>query len=225
MVTPGELRAIFFYGTIEQNWLGHQMAEIYKDEVYRSFLPLQKQGTIALDVGANIGLTSIYFSRYFDKVIALEPSFEHFDALNRNLQINKADNVKPIKKALFIRNGELPFGGPQANKTMRTLHMSQWTEGKHDEMVETITLDKLFEDEGIEHIDLMKLDIEGTETEVLSSVGFKKVAPKIDIITGELHYWNGRHPNQTKDALKNNGFSYETLEKLVASEIFVAKRK
>ena len=201
------------------------MAEIYKDSIYQPFLPLQKAGTLALDIGANIGLVSLYFSRYFERVIALEPSFEHFDALNRNLQINKAENVKPLKKALYIKNGELPFGGPPTNKTMRTLHMSQWVNGKHDEMVETITLDKLFEDEKIEHVDLMKIDIEGTETEIVSAIGFKKVASKIDVIMGELHYWNGRHPNQFKDAIKTNGFTYEVVEKLSNSEVFVAKRK
>lgn len=224
MLSIDDLRAIFFYGTIEQNWLGHQMAEIYKDEIYRPFLPLQKQNTLALDIGGNIGLCSLYLSRYFEKIITLEPSFEHFDALVRNLQTNKADNVKPIKKALFIKNGKYPFGGPKGNKTMQTLHMSQWQDGKPSDNVDTISLDKLFEEEKINHVDLMKIDVEGTETEIISSLSFKKVSSKIDLIIGELHYWNGRHPNQLKDALKSNGFSYETLEKLTASELFVAKK-
>lgn len=219
-----ELRAIFFYGTLEDNWLGHQMAEIFKDQTYRPFLPLQKENTLALDIGANIGLSSLYFSKYFARVISLEPSTEHFDALTRNLQINHADNVKPLKKALYIKSGQLPFAGPKGNKTMRTLHMSQWPEGKSEETVETISLDQLFEEEKIEKVDLMKLDIEGTETEIVSSSSFQKVAPKISTIVGELHFWNGRHPNQLKDALKNNGFSYQVISQLSNSEIFVAQR-
>ena len=199
------------------------MVDIYHDGLYRTFLPLIKEGTLALDIGANVGLVSMYLSKSFERVISLEPSWEHFDALNRNLQINEITNVKPIKKAVYIKNGELPFGGRADNKTMRSLHMSTWENNKSSEMVETVTLDKLFEDEKIERVNLLKLDIEGTETEVFSSEGFQKVAPKIDTIIFEVHKWSGRHPNQAKDALKMNGFEVNGFQH--DDEIFVARRK
>jgi len=223
MVNQDDLKAIFFYGSIEENWLGHIFSEVYKDQIYRPYLPLQKEGTVAIDVGGNIGLVSLYLSKYFEKIITLEPSFEHFDALNRNLQIHKITNVKPIKKALFIKEGEFPFGGPKDNKTMRSLHAAVWQDGKHSEMVEAITIDKLLEDEKIEHVDLLKLDIEGTEMEIFGSEGFSKVAHKIDTIIGERHSWSGRHPNQLNDSLKNNGFIVETLPN--DADIFVARKK
>lgn len=219
---PEQLHAIFFYGSIEQNWLGHQMAEIFKDGVYRPYLPLDKEGTVCLDIGGNIGLTSIYFSRYFERVITLEPSKQHFDALTRNLASNNLTNVTPIQKAIYIKNGTLPFGGPKDNKTMKSLHMATWQDGKQDEMVEAITLEKLFEDEKIEHVDLMKIDVEGSETEILSSPSFRKVAPKIDCIVGETHQWSGRHPNQLRDALKSNGFTLQVIPN--DASLFVARR-
>lgn len=219
---PSDLRAIFFYGTIEDNWLGHIMYEIFKDQIYRPFLPLQKEGTVALDIGANIGLVSIYLSKYFERIIALEPSFEHFDALNRNLQVNKIENVKPIKKALFIKEGDFPFGGPKDNRTMRSLHAATWQGGKHDEMVQTITLDKLFEEEKIEHVDLMKIDCEGSEVEIISGIGFKKVANKIDTIICEIHSWSGRHRNQINDAFKSNGFDLQQIPN--DADLIVARR-
>ena len=220
-----DLRAIFFYGTIEENWLGYIMSEIFKDQIYRPYLPLQKEGTLALDIGGHIGLVSLYLSSYFERIITLEPSWEHFDALNRNLQINKITNVKPLNKALYIKGGQFPFGGPKDNRTMRSLHMATWPEGKSDEMVEAITLDKLFKDEGIEHVDLMKLDVEGSEVEIFSGEGFKKVAHKIDVITGEWHQWSGRHPNQMNEALKSNGFEVTRQSISPISDLFVAKRK
>lgn len=201
------------------------MAEIFKDLVYRPYLPLNKKNTVALDIGANIGLVSIYLSKYFERIIALEPSKLHYDAYLRNMQSNNITNVKPINKALYIRNGKFPFGGPSSNRTMRSMHMATWEKGKPDEEVEAMTFDKLFEEENIEHVDLLKLDIEGTEVEVLSSEGFKKVASKIDTIVGESHRFSGRHPNQLVDALKNNGF--ETTTKTISglSDLFFAKRK
>ena len=223
MNPPDDLRAIFFYGELEHNWIGHQMVDIYHDRIYNQFLPLIKEGTLAIDIGANVGLVSMFLSHAFERVISLEPSWEHFDALNRNLQVNKITNVKPLKKALYIKNGEFPFGGPTNNKTMRSLHMGTWVDGKSSEMVETITFDKLFEDEKIERVNLLKLDMEGTETEIFSSEGFQKVADKIDTIIYETHKWSGRHPNQIKDALKTNGFEVNGFPH--DPEIFVARRK
>ncbi len=223
MELPDPLRAIFFYGSIESNWLGHQMAEIYKDGVYRPFLPLMKEGSLALDIGGNIGLTSIFFSKYFERVITLEPSERHFECLNKNLVSNNVTNVKAIQKALYIKNAEFPFGGPTDNQTMRSLHTATWQDGKSDEKVEAITIDKLFEEEGIDKVTLLKLDVEGSETEIVSSEGFAKVAPKIECLIGETHTWSGRHPNQFKDALKSNGFVFETIPN--DASLFIAKRK
>lgn len=223
MVDAAQLRAIYFYGTIEDNWLGHQMAEIYRDGIYRTYLPLIKEGTLALDVGANIGLTSMFFSRYFERVISLEPSEEHFDALKRNILTNTITNVEPIQKALFYKSGKFPFGGPKNNKTMRSLHMATWQDSKSDETVEAITFEQLFEEQNIKHIDLLKLDVEGSETEIISSKSFKNVADKIDTIIGELHQWTGRNPNQLQDAFKLYGFSYRLIE-ANGPQIFEAKR-
>lgn len=222
MIDASQLRAIFFYGELEDNWIGAQMVDIYHDKIYRQFTPLFKEGTLALDIGGNIGLVSMHLSRFFERVITLEPSEEHFEALNRNLEANNITNVKTIKKAIYIKKGEFPFGGPSDNKTMRSLHMATWPNKKHGEIVETITLDQLFEEEKIEHVDLLKLDIEGSEFEVLSHNSFKKVAPKIDAIIGEFHKWGGRNPHQIYDALKMNGFEVSGMPH--DSEIFVARK-
>ena len=74
---------------------------------------------------------------------------------------------------------------------------------------------------------LLKCDCEGSEVEIFSSISFKNVAYKIDVIVGENHSWNGRHPNQIREAMKNNGFTYEILPKIQPqdADIFVAVRK
>ena len=220
---PNEPHVIFFYPPIETNFLGHQMAEIYKDKIYQPYLPLRKEGTVCLDVGGNLGMTAYYFSQYFDKVITLEPSTSHCDLLIKMIAVNHIQNVTVLKKALYIKEGLFGFGGPKDNKTMRSLHMATWQDGKEEEKVETITLDKLFEDYKIDHVNLMKLDIEGSEVEVLSHPSFKKVADKIDVIIVERHEWSGRHPNQLREALKNANFNIEQIPN--SADLVVAKRK
>ena len=232
--------AFYWTGELDQNFWGHIMEEIYKSQIYKPYLPAKKEGSVVLEIGANVGLVTEYFSRHFEKVIALEPSSETFENLSllvkggmvtenetgKFIELPPLSNVTIVKKALFIENGEFMFGGPDNNKTMKSLHMATWQDGKPEEKVETITCDKLFEDYKIEHVNLMKIDIEGSEIEVLSSLGFKNVADKIDIIVGESHQWAGRHPNQLKEALKFNGFTLTMLPKtnLQDADVWVATK-
>lgn len=212
----------FFKPPLTTNFWGHIFEELYKSRIYDPYLPVRKEGSVALDIGANVGLVSYYLAQHFEKVYSIEPSTEHMQNLALMLNYNKLTNVIPIQKAIYIENGKFGFGGPKDNTTMRSLHMATWQDGKPEEQVETITLQKLFTDYKIEHVNLMKLDIEGSEIEVLSHPTFKTVAPKIDIIIIERHGWSGRHPNQLNEALKNNGFTVEQIPN--NADLVVAKR-
>ena len=215
--------AFFWTGELDRNFFGHITEELYKSRIYDPYLPLRKEGSVAIDIGANLGLVTEFLVRHFEKVISVEPSSEHFGNLISMLNFNKITNAIPVQKAIFMENGEFMFGGPKNNKTMKSLHMATWQDGKPEEKVQTITLEKLFEDYKIEHVNLMKIDVEGSEVEILSHPSFKKVANKIDTILVESHSWNNRHPNQLKEALKNAGFTVENIPN--DAQLFVAKRK
>lgn len=216
------MQGFFFEPPLDSNFWGHIMAEVWKDRVYAPYIEGKKLKT-CVEIGANLGIVSYYFSQHFDQVYALEPSKQHYDLLVKNTQGNGLTNVLPINKAVYIENGKFPFGGPTNNKTMRSLHTATWQDGKPDETVETITLDKLFKDNKIEHVDLMKIDCEGSEYEILGGEGFTKVADKIDLIIGEVHSWANRNRNQLNESLKNRGFEVTQLPN--DADIFVARRK
>ena len=202
-----EFHGIFFVPPIESNFLGHMMAEIYRDNVYAPFLQ-GKSGLTIVDVGANIGLTTYYFSQFADKVYSIEPSKEHFETLMRMLQFNNLENVIPINKAIYIKSGKLPLYHDVKNKTMFSLHSAVGSANKFiSEEVEAITFGELFKENDIKHVDLLKVDVEGSETELLSSTSFTEVADKISTIVVERHGWAGREPQQLIDALKNAGFN------------------
>lgn len=209
--------AIFFEPPITSNFLGHQFAEIYKDRVYSQFIEGKNLKT-CLEVGANIGVVSYYFSQHFKEVYSLEPSLEHFEVLTKMIEYNKLDNVHPINKALFIKSGKYPLFHPldaegvENNKTMYSLHQGVANpQNAKSEEVDCVTLPQLFADHGIEHVDFMKTDIEGSETELFSSDSFREVADKIDTIVVETHAWSGRHPNQILEAFKSNNFTVEQI--------------
>ena len=204
------MQGFFFNPPLTDNYWGHIFAELYKEKVYAPLIE-GKNLKVCLEIGANVGLVSYYFSQHFEKVIALEPAEEHFEILSHMIAYNKLTNIIPVKKALFFEEGQFQFHHNK-NKTMHSLHTAVADGSSPPEMVQTITLPKIFEEYGLDKVDFMKLDCEGSEVEILSSLSFKEVADKIDSLLIEQHQWNGRHPNQIKEALKNNGFIVKQLE-------------
>lgn len=201
------LRAFYFHEPFEQNFWPDILEEVYKKQVYFRFLPKQKESTICVDIGANVGLTAYYLSHHFSKVIAVEPSSQHLEALNAMCTYNKLSNVTIAPYALSNENGKTKFYHNE-NQTMFSMEK---TVNKQDdfEEVDTITMDKLFEQYDIDHVDLMKLDVEGSEGKVVNSEGFKKVADKIKVIAGEYHQWCAASPENFQHALEELGFEFK----------------
>lgn len=221
-IDPNKTNALFWTGDFDQYFIGHQAEEILKARIYAPYLE-SKKDPVVIDCGGNIGLFSLYASKYAKQVYCMEPTPEHQENIEKMLVFNGLDNVKLIKKAVFTENTTLPFYR-NPNKTMNSLHQAVATQGLEPLMVEAITLEQLFKDENIEHVDLLKLDIEGTETEVLSSNSFRAVADKIDVVVTERHAWSGRNPNQLNEALKSNGFEIHTIPNDADIVIGVKKR-
>jgi FkbM family methyltransferase len=199
-----DLKAFYWRGDFDSHFLGHQFEEIFKSRVYAPYLE-NKKDAVVLDVGANLGLFSLYASKYAKQVYAIEPSKEHYTCLTEMLKFNEISNVKPVNKAIYIEQGTFNLHH-NPNKTMYSLHQAVHTDGMKPEPADTVTLEDFFNLENLDHVDLMKLDIEGTEIEVLSHISFLNVAPKIDAILTERHAWSGRNPNQLDEALKMAGF-------------------
>lgn len=198
------MKGLFWNGDINNNFIGHIAAEIYKDQVYHSLVD-GKKDLVILDVGANIGLTAHYFSQYASKVYAVEPAKEHFECLSKMVEFNELKEIiVPINKALYLKSGQFPLHH-NPNRTMYSLHTAV-SDGTH-EMVESTTLTDIFKEHNIKHVDLFKLDIEGSEPEVLAHSSFQEVAPLIDTLIMESHNWSGRNPNQVNEALEMAGFT------------------
>lgn len=204
-------QGFFWTGDFDQYFLGHQFEEIYKARIYKPYLET-KANPVVLDIGANLGLFSLYASKYAKHVYALEPTREHFENFSKMLKFNEITNVTPIEKALWIKNNiKLPFYR-NPNQTMNSLHQAVAHQSFPPVMVDTVSLDALVEEYKIDHIDLLKIDIEGSEIEIFSSESFRKVAPIIDTVITERHAWSGRHPHQLDEALKIRGFTVKKIE-------------
>jgi len=99
---------------------------LYKDLPYEielyTFLDKQiKNYDIVIDIGANVGLFSLYASKKIENkegvVYAFEPSPEAYRRLLNNRHLNNAHNLKPFNLAIGDNSGFLDFFEPRGHLT------------------------------------------------------------------------------------------------------------
>lgn len=186
------------------SYIPNIVKEIYLDRVYQPFMSGKVDG-VFLDIGSNIALWSLYASPFANQIYAFEPAKETYEIGLKNITDNNIKNVKVIQKAVSNKDGKTTFYH-SSNTTMNSLNPAVNHLPELAEEVETISLDTFVKNEKIEHIDFMKLDVEGTEDIVLTSEGFKNIVPILDAFTYEWHSWANASPSVINDGLKNLGF-------------------
>ncbi len=216
-----------FFRDAKYDAIGHIIAEIWKEYIYYPFLNGKKDLTM-IDAGANAGFFSLYASEHAKTIYAIEPASEHIEVLKQMIAFNKLEDiVKPFQFALSIKDGK-DYLTHYSNTTMYSLY-NNLTEGNSTPLTKTGNeptvlkrLDTFFKEEKIEHVDFLKLDVEGVEYEILGSDSFTKVSDKIDQLIVEVHAYSGRNPSQIVDALKLRG--YEVLQIPNDALLFVATK-
>lgn len=193
----------FFFRDFKNSYIPDILEEIYIKKVYDPYLS-GKSDLIIADWGGNIGLTSYFFKDYAKKVYCVEPAREHQEVIEKLIEFNKIDNIELCKYAISNENGKTKFYH-SPNTTMFSL--SSVATNKDDfEEVETVTVDEFFKRNKIDHLDLLKLDVEGFECEIIASDEFKKWAPKIKTICFEYHNWAKCELSQFINMLKDLGY-------------------
>ncbi len=167
----------FIFEPLSAGWIPHQYEETKQ---YGSFYKLRPEWTV-VDVGAWIGLWTVWVASQVEKVYSLEPVPECFKNLKNNLKLNKISNVELSEMALFSESGmrEMDVTGVTSASTM----VDAWRfgaehlyDGGRKIKVQTKTWDDWVNWFGIQEVNLVKIDVEGAELHVLS--GMNKVLPE-----------------------------------------------
>lgn len=132
-----------------------------------------KPGMIFFDIGAHFGQYSLMAAKRVGEngaVHAFEPAQETFDQLVKNIKMNQLHSVSANRCALYDQQttlelnicqtgmGEFNSFGPPLPGTVKV---------KTTESVEAVCLDTYCEQHRISHINLMKIDAEGSERHVI----------------------------------------------------------
>lgn len=119
-----------------------------------------------IDVGANIGTHTVWFSKRCHQgfVHAIEPQFYIFELLNTNIILNNAFNVKPFNAVCTNEHKSLKLMNLPPISA-KPINYGEFKVHDHEHGIETrcIRLDDF------QNIQFIKVDVEGHELAVLSS--------------------------------------------------------
>jgi FkbM family methyltransferase len=190
----------------------------YESEVFSFFIP--RPNDVVIDVGANIGYFTIYASRKVGKdglVIALEPMDEAYNCLMKNIRLNRLNNVKPFKLALWSSETTLRLYRTKGYFTsaiskvdvFKNLIQQKKLELIKEYEIKAIKLDDLIKNINLSKVDWIKIDVDGSEYEVIlgSMNTLKRFKPKLII---EIH--NQEIGNKILKILKNLGYKVSLVK-------------
>lgn len=126
-----------------------------------------------IDAGSNVGLTTLYFSRFFpnSRFINIEPDTSNFENMTYNLSANGVASVEKVNGGVWSINTYLKIVRDFRDKndwSFRVEEVPQVTD------LPAFSISHLVEKNNFDLIDILKMDIEGSEKEVLTS-------PKSDV--------------------------------------------
>lgn len=158
-------------------------------------------GDTIFDIGAYCGVSTQFFSTRVGptgRVIAFEPDPRNYSLLLRNLERHKVGNVTPVRAGLAGRSEMAPFccEGTMGSSLQRQL--SRATVGSV-ETIQTLTLANACERFGVPAF--AKVDIEGSEIEVLSAAQDFLRAHDIQFALDTNHWVRGKLTNETVEDL------------------------
>lgn len=146
------------------------------------------KSTIAADVGANIGLTTLFLGQRASKVVGFEPSPSTYGFLKRNIECAKLGNCTVENIGLGSRRSESEISFAQTDRSGGFISDSMKPSAGHvTERISVEALDAVW-DRYADGLNFIKIDVEGYEQEVIEG-GRAVIARCKPTIVLELNHW------------------------------------
>ncbi len=187
--------------------------EIFQNEIYS--VDLNVKNPIIYDIGAHIGLATLYFKSKYPKSIitCFEPNPNVIPLLQENIQGNNLNNMKVHYTAIAGKEGYkdlyIDNSGLGAFSTS-SFRKNAWNHKQKSLpiKVKAEVLSKYVDS----YIDLMKIDVEGTEREVIKELHLKNKLKYIKNLLIEYHPIKNHKIYEITSILEKNGFVIEYKE-------------
>ena len=159
-------------GTLNQINSGHYGALLSDKENY-----------VILDIGANVGLFSLYAADSARAVYAVEPSPEAFNIMTHLTRDH--DKIHLVQRALDAKDGVADFYQYTTQPQMNSLYVKFADSVATQVPVRTIA--SLLKELNLDHVDFVKCDIEGAENYAITVDLLKEIKDKIACWWVEVH--------------------------------------
>lgn len=169
-----------FYGLEKVNY--YTVDEVFLGDFYQ--FKSKNENPVIIDCGANIGLSVLYFKKTHPNalVYSFEPDTRNFDYLSKNVTSYGWEKSVHIYKQLVSDSAGFEYFEELGNAGSKIVSEDQ--QNSQTVKIEKIRL-KDFVSNLNTRIDFLKLDIEGSEFQVLPDM--KELFPKIDKMYIEFH--------------------------------------
>ncbi|HTQ41030.1 MAG TPA: FkbM family methyltransferase [Pirellulales bacterium] len=156
--------------------------------------PLHFEPSLIVDAGANVGYSTLRFANLWPKsrIIAIEPEAANCELFRRNC--NDYQNVTLLQGAVWPTRTRLQISNPTADSWSFRIAEAAAQAGP---VICAYTIEDILAIAGFPRISLLKMDIEGSEVDLLSD-GADKWLDKVDALLIELH---DRFRDGCRDAL------------------------
>lgn len=190
-----------------QGWATRGFYYGMDDLLFKRYRP--RAGDVVFDVGAGNGGETLYLASMVGpsgNVYSVEAAPAPFNELDDLVRRNHWNHVKQLNLALTATSGEVTISDD----------VEQWVGGNIFESTGSVpvvarSFDDLCAELGVEHVDWVKMNIEGAEKEAL--LGMERMAPRIENFTISCHDFLGTEWGRSKDVvmewLVDHGFTAE----------------
>jgi len=174
--------------------------EIFEDEIYK--FHTTDDSPFIIDCGSNVGLSIIYFKMLYpnSRIIGFEADPNIYKVLSENINQFAFPNVVLIPKAVWKEDGEITFQleGGNSSRIITNQEIEKLT------IIQTSSLRPYLS----EHVNFLKIDIEGAEYEVITSC--RDLLGSVDHIFIEYHSFNNQKQmlGELLTILSESGFRY-----------------
>jgi FkbM family methyltransferase len=195
---------------------GNAVLEIFIKKDYEEGEVKVQEGDIVFDIGANIGLFSLYsIYQKAKEVHSFEPGIDQFNSIKQNL-CNEFDNIQANNLAVTKNKGTVRFYVNEDASVTNSTFSSELS-NKYIE-VESIDIETYFNSLNIQKIDYLKIDCEGGEYEIIEFADEKFLEEKVDKICLEFHIFKDDDNSRLEDLinkLKKSGFDVRKKENML----------
>ena len=152
------------------------LSEVIVQNVYGGVLAKIRDAKFIIDMGANIGFSTLYFAAHYpeSRIVSIEPDPRNYALLLRNTShLIHAGRCLPMRRAVWSSSVPLAIRGASERTDYNGIQIGQDAAasdavGVRGAIVEGVTVCDILAQTGFPVADLLKIDIEGAEIELFS---------------------------------------------------------